>query len=419
MSRPSESYADRSATPRRRGSESGQILIVFVVVLTFIVGAVALMLDGGRVYWEKRMAQNAADAAAIAGGQELRRGNDLTTTEVVGWIKYDATLHKFTEDETTVYYPPVTGIHAGDTNFVEVVVERDVPLTFMHFFGWTTAKVRARATAGLQVGGEACIIALNNTAERDAFKVNGSAGLTADCGIMVNSTDPNAMRNVGTGTITASWVGVTGGYSGGATTVPTAQTGVPPVLDPLTELPIPNLSPGAGSSTTVAGVTTFSPGYFSNQIKITGGTNVFLPGEYILEKGIAVSGNSSVTGSEVFFYNINTNGKQEISFNSNDTVQLSAPTSGDYKGILFFNNRDSPYKTPGHKLGRGTLDSFFSGALYFPSQHLDWAGNPAGSNTWSLVIADTINVSGTADLQVVGRPSAGDAPPTYTAVLFE
>ena len=65
-----------------RDSRSGQILIVFVIAFTLVAGAVAMMLDGGRVYWEKRMAQNAADSAAMAGGHELRRGS----TRVKAWV---------------------------------------------------------------------------------------------------------------------------------------------------------------------------------------------------------------------------------------------------------------------------------------------------------------------------------------------
>jgi len=145
--------------------------------LTLIAGSVALMLDGGRVYWEKRMAQNAADTAAMAGGHELRRGNDLSSGDVQGWVKQDAQLYGFSAGEITVEYPPVSGRHVGDTNFVGVLVERDVPLSFMRFFGWTTAYVKARATAGLQAGGEACIIALNNDPTRGAFTVNGTPTL--------------------------------------------------------------------------------------------------------------------------------------------------------------------------------------------------------------------------------------------------
>ncbi|MGA1677116.1 MAG: hypothetical protein ACO377_11870, partial [Pseudomonadales bacterium] len=51
----------------------------------------------------------------------------------------------------------------------------------------------------------------------------------ADCGIMVNSSSASAMREVGTGCITASWVGVTGGYSGNCIN-PTPATGIDAAL---------------------------------------------------------------------------------------------------------------------------------------------------------------------------------------------
>lgn len=57
-------------------------------------------------------------------------------------------------------------------------------------------------------------------------------------------------------------------------------------------------------------------------------------------------------------------------------MRLSAPTSDDFKGMLFFVNRNAPARNPGNKIARGTEDSFFSGAIYMPSPHLDFAGNP-------------------------------------------
>jgi len=401
-----------------RNARSGQILIVFVIAFTLVAGAVAMMLDGGRVYWEKRMAQNAADSAAMAGGHELRRGSDLTTTTVINWIKDDGELHGYQASEIRVFYPPKTGIHKDDTQFVEAVVTRDVPLTFMRFFGWTTANVKGRATAGLQTGGEACMIALNNDPTQDGMRFNGTGNLTANCGLMTNSTDPSAMRNVGGGDVQASWVGVTGGYTGGGTTNPSPTTSVPPILDPLSELPVPSSSTMAmGSKTTSGGVTTYTPGYYPQGIKITGGTHVFSAGEYFTGKGIQVTG-GDISGSEVFFYNGSTNPNQGIEFGGNGLAELSAPTSGTYKGVLFFGNPNTPNRGSGNKILRGNANSFFQGSLYFPSQHLDWAGNPENSNKWALVIGDTIDVSGNTNMSLLG-PSGSDAPPAYSAVLFE
>ena len=189
-----------------RDPRRGQVLIVFVVVFALLLGRGALMLDGGRVFWEKRRAQNAADAGATAGGHELRRGSDLALSDVKAWVSHDAELYGFTADEVTVEYPPAVGTYAGEAQFVAVEVARDVPLTFIRLFGQTTATVRARAIAGLQPGGDACVLALNNNATRDALKFNGGVSFDSNCGIMANSTDPNAMRNVGGGTVNAAWL---------------------------------------------------------------------------------------------------------------------------------------------------------------------------------------------------------------------
>jgi Flp pilus assembly protein TadG len=56
---------------RRR--EDAQILALFAVALVVLAGLVGIVLDGGNVYVQRRTAQAAADAAALAGTRELRQ----------------------------------------------------------------------------------------------------------------------------------------------------------------------------------------------------------------------------------------------------------------------------------------------------------------------------------------------------------
>ncbi len=51
-------------TPARQG---GQILVIFILGLTALVGTAGLVLDGGDTYAQRRAMQNAADLAATAG----------------------------------------------------------------------------------------------------------------------------------------------------------------------------------------------------------------------------------------------------------------------------------------------------------------------------------------------------------------
>ena len=80
---------------------------------------------------------------------------------------------------------------------------------------------------------------------------------------------------------------------------------------------------GGGNGNGDDEITYWSPGYFQNEIRITNGTHVFLPGEYVLERGIKISG-GTVTGSEVFFYNLNTSG--------NDFVDVGGNAGATQKG---------------------------------------------------------------------------------------
>ena len=66
-------------------SERGQILVIFALGLTVFVFILALILDGGRVYAERRRTQNAADAAAtehaICSGSQRRRSSRLSAAD--------------------------------------------------------------------------------------------------------------------------------------------------------------------------------------------------------------------------------------------------------------------------------------------------------------------------------------------------
>ena len=71
-----------------RHGEEGQVIILFALALVGIVAIVAAALDGGMLYWNQRKAQNAADAAVIAG-----------TTVLVSEVQSDSFLCGVTSDQ--------------------------------------------------------------------------------------------------------------------------------------------------------------------------------------------------------------------------------------------------------------------------------------------------------------------------------
>jgi hypothetical protein len=101
-----------------------------------------------------------------------------------------------------------------------------------------------------------------------------------------------------------------------------------------------------------------------------------------------INSNADITGSGVTFYL--TNGAT-LQFNGNAHVVLSAPTTGTYSGLLFFGDRTQAFAS---NTLNGNNSSEMTGAVYFPSQEVDFLGNFSGNNGCLQVISDRIYYTG-------------------------
>ena len=390
-----------------RRDRRGQILISLALMFGVLLAFMGLVFDGGRIYYERVRMQAAADAGALASNWEQQRRN---LSEVTASALHATKLNGFEDGVNGVNVQVTSSV--SDTT-VTVVIDQDFPTTFLGILGVTQSTVAAQGVAAMTPYGDACIIALDRSAT-DALRASGGAVVTAACGIMSNSADSTrGMRGMGGAVVTSSWTGVTGGVTGQEHFTPAPETGVPPILDPMAHVDPPDYAAWPAGSYDTPSQTYVCPAgncVFSGEIKINNGSRTFQSGTYVLQKGLKITG-GDVTGTGVCFYNVNASGKDHIDIGGNGDVQLSAPTSGPMKGILFFADRNSPYKNPGNKIGRGNSASYFEGALYFPSQHLDWAGSSNTGGPWSMVIAKTIDVTGTA-----GIGGGVSLPPDPTAL---
>jgi Flp pilus assembly protein TadG len=71
--------------PKTRSSESGQVLIVLALGMLVFLGFVGLALDGGMAFSDRRHSQNAADAAALAGGGAAALSIENSHVFYTGW----------------------------------------------------------------------------------------------------------------------------------------------------------------------------------------------------------------------------------------------------------------------------------------------------------------------------------------------
>ena len=166
----------------------------------------------------------------------------------------------------------------------------------------------------------------------------------------------------------------------------------PRARDPFDSLPTP--APGTPRSIPKSGSMTLNPGSYSSGMDLKG--NVTLnPGVYYVSGGdFTVRSTATVTGSGVTIYLVS---GSTVSINGSAHVDIAAPTSGVYSGILFFGDRTA---TSGSNTFNGDASSRLTGDIYFPTQSVSYLGNFSGMDGCTQIIADTVQWTGNATIGV-------------------
>jgi len=437
----------------RSWRESGQILIIATISLFVLIGFVALAADVGYLRYVKQRMQGAADAAALAGASQVLY-NTIEPGAYITAAKGDAKKNGFEDGvngvTVAVNNPPSSGPHTTGTPnaqyYVEVIIKQDaVPTFFMKVLGISSEPVSARAV-GLYWTSQNCMYALSSSAS-GAFRLTPSGGYAVDakCGIMIDSNSSSALQPNGN-TLTADSIGIVGGCSGcGANVTPSPQTGAVPVPDPLGYLPTPTPSgtSRANPNYTAPGSYTLQPGIYASGITLgyvggkAGPDVTFAPGNYYITGG-SLTVNSpntnndgsdglayqhvNIHGSDVFIYlgkNIHVSmGGGKGNF-VNSYGGLSAPTTGTYEGILFFQDRGTTSYTANVSSGLGTG---FTGALYFPSVALRYNNSAPTGSQYLIMVANTVELyRDNTTVQTINYDTSGlpQGSPIRTALLSE
>ena len=140
----------RSWVSKHQGTtESGQAVVIMAVFLVVVIGAVGMVLDVGSWYRADRAAQAAADAAALAGAQELIHGTSPATARANEY----ATKNGGGDLQITFSRRVV------DNDLITVDVTRPAPGFFTKLFGIDSVQVHAHATARAGIPGRARYVA--------------------------------------------------------------------------------------------------------------------------------------------------------------------------------------------------------------------------------------------------------------------
>jgi len=127
------------------------------------------------------------------------------------------------------------------------------------------------------------------------------------------------------------------------------------------------------------------------------GTVTLSAGVYIVAgSDFKVNSGAKVTGNGVTIILTNTNGGYfaQADLNGNATIQLSAPTSGPWAGVLFYQDRRAPISITNTNNINGDASSKFKGVMYFPSQSVQMSGNATIVDSCLQVIAQTVTFTG-------------------------
>src|SRR3546814_4897306 len=111
--------------------------------------------------------------------------------------------------------------------------------------------------------------------------------------------------------------------------------------------------------------------YGSMDIK---GPVTLAPGTYYVKGGdLTINAQASVTGENVTIVMTGTNGDAgDIKINGGAEINLTAPTSGDYKGVVLYRDRRADGIDVKFNGGAG-FD--FTVAIYMPNTNLEMLGN--------------------------------------------
>jgi Flp pilus assembly protein TadG len=384
-------------------SPKGNVALLFALLTPMLIGGAGLATEVGVWYHRRLELQSAADAAAYAAAVELRAGGSQTSFTQEALTAAQSSGFDPSLGTITVNNPPQSGTHQTN-QAIEVLISENVPRFFSSIFINTPLVENTRSVTLFQTAAYGCIDALDPSAQA-AVLVSGSAQVTTSNAIQVQGTATLSTDCL----ISVGGVSLTSNVTETVCQAPIIQA--PPAADPFKDVPAPTPS---GTCQSTSG-SSLSPGTYCGGLTLQGAVNL-QPGVYYIQGGdLKVNANANVVGAGVTIYMSDSN---SVQMNGNATVNISAPTSGTYSGMLMMGDRTCTTCSGLTETLNGTAASLMTGAIYFPKQGVNYLGNFAGVNGCTQVVADTIEWNGHTRLSINCAGSGLKNIVAYEAVRF-
>ncbi len=387
--------------------ERGQALIIIALVLVGLVGIVGLVVDGGRGFADRRKAQNAADAAALASAYARLKGEDMVTAAL-----NSAAGTGYNNDGTTnvvvLYSPPKDGPHSHDVEYIQIIITSHLDTYFARVIGRSKITNTVEATARTKqseikelLNGRAVISLApsSNCFNHLSFWVHGEATLDiTGGGVFVNSNNKTcALIQQGSGSLRLEAgysIDVVGNASIQKTqlltpnvTVDAAPVGYPPPFF------MPKVGCSKEAEISLVDPTSMSSGSWGDDFPPPGVTHLD-GGVYCLDHGMHVTG--ALEGNNVTF---KVQGG-DVRFSSGADIKLDAPNAGDHAGLLIYLPMDNPSKV----VLNGGAGSSIKGTILAPASPILIKGMDSKTGFHSQIIGYTIEADGNSNVVIVYNP---------------
>jgi len=374
----------------------GNALVMAGAALPLVLGSAGLASD--TIEWAlwKRQLQRAADSAATAGVYAIV-GDEGARTNVATAVDKDLSYNNHVAYAyTKTVGSPTSGTYATDPRAVSVQLSVQKKLSFSGMFMNFTPTITASAIATVVPSGDYCVISLEDQSVT-GIDATGSTNVDLGCGMITNSVSMSAAVATGSSSVKASPIAAVGGIPA------STHWGTGTVLQPFTLAqtdPFASVSPSPPASCTGGNIqvqpsdtTTLGPGCYSGMdlkgnVTLTAGTYYINAGDFTVNSGA----NVTCAGCTIVMTNNGTGTIGDVDLNGNATMNMTAPDSGTFKGILFYQDRrataDNDIKI------NGNSSSKFQGAFYFPKADLTFNGTAGMVTNCMQIVAKDVTFTG-------------------------
>ena len=438
------------AAPAIRLAEDrrGVTAVLTALGLMVLFGFAGAAIDVG--YWlgATRGLQSAADQAAYSAATSAgQSGCTVLNTTAAPQATAIAAARGYINNQNATVTTTCNNANSAYT----VTITQQQPLWFTNLFLSTAPTASASATAQTaSKASDICVLALDGSvvdegvvgSDASAFWLNGSTSVNLHCGIAVDSTNLASLSTGGSSSLTATQVYLAGdmqGSPGGSSSISTSPTAnnilknQNAIADPYIGRTIPSYTCGSYSNTPIGdngGTVTLrqsdhSAGAaahtFCGGLSLGGNspsTITIESGYYVIAGGsLTINSKATITGTGVTFIltGDNAHGYATLTINGGQqmSLTLTAPTSGPYGGMAFFQDRNANSggsSSSSSSCGSGTSQNQINGgsnqkitgAIYFPNQSVCYSGNSStsGAGQCTQLIARTISFTGNSDVKL-------------------